>query len=126
MSDEKTFTQDEVNKIVQKRLAEEKAKNDAALVDRENELNHREFLLGARETLAAKGLPADLLDALNTSSKEAFEKSLSIIGEKIKTAPPAIETPATVARVAMSGRHTEPESLTVGDQVRRAMGLQKE
>ena len=74
----KTFSQDDVNRIVQERLGKEKTKTEAELAKREQELTQREFLLSAKNTLAEKGLPAELLDALNMSSPEAFEKSLNI------------------------------------------------
>lgn len=125
MSDERTFTQAEVDKIVQKRLAEEKVKNDAAWADKEKDFIHREFLLEARETLATKGLPADLLDALNTSSKEAFEKSLSIIEEKMKGSSMTKRgtTPATVMNTG--SRHNPDGIASTGDPIRAAMGLDK-
>ena len=40
---EKTFTQEQVNAIVSKRLAEEKAKSESVLNKREAELNQREM-----------------------------------------------------------------------------------
>ena len=87
-TEEKTFTQEQVNAIVSERLARERAKLESNIVSREQQLQHREFLLEAKETLQAKGLPASLLDALNTSSKEAFEKSLSLIDEHKNTLRP--------------------------------------
>lgn len=123
---ERTFTQEDVNRIVQERLAKEKGKNDATLTDRERDLEHREFLLEAREMLATKGLPADLLDALNTSSKEAFEKSLSIIEEKMKGSSTAKkDKDTTPARVVSTGfRFSEPGGID-SDPIRDAMGLNK-
>lgn len=78
-TEDKTFSQDDVNRIVSERLAKEKSKADAAIAQREQDLAHREFLLTAKETLTSKGFPTELLDALNTSSPEAFEKSLDIL-----------------------------------------------
>ncbi|MDL2294075.1 hypothetical protein LJC60_05525 [Ruminococcaceae bacterium OttesenSCG-928-D13] len=86
-NDGKLFTQDEVNKIVQERLAKEKAKYDTSLAEKETELKQREFQLTARETLAQKGLPLDLLDAMNTSSPDAFAKSLEIFESKMNIGP---------------------------------------
>ena len=80
----KTFTQEDVNRIVGERLAKEKAKNtnETDLAKREQELAQRELKLLARETLSSKGLPAELLDALNCSDKETMEKSIATI-EKV-------------------------------------------
>ena len=75
----KTFSQDDVNRIVGERLAKEKAKGEAALAEREQQLTQRELLLTAKEKLTENGLPVELVDALNVSSPEALEKALSIV-----------------------------------------------
>ena len=62
----KTFTQEEVNAIVQKRLERERSKQGAdekpaaEETDREQELNQRELNIKLKETLLAKGMPIDL------------------------------------------------------------------
>lgn len=78
---EKTFTQDDVNRIVQERLAKEKAKNsgDADFAKREQELVQRELHMTAKEMLSEKGLPVQLFDALNCTDKETMEKSIATI-----------------------------------------------
>ena len=78
---EKTFTQEDVNRIVQERLAKEKARNsgDADLARREQELAQRELHMTAKELLAEKGLPVQLFDALNCTSKETLEKSIATV-----------------------------------------------
>ena len=52
---EKTFTQEQVNAIVSKRLAEAKASNESALNKREEELNQREMRIRAKELLSERG-----------------------------------------------------------------------
>lgn len=78
---EKTFTQEDVNRIVGERLAKEKAKNsgEAELAKREQELAQRELHFSAKELLSEKGLPVQLLDALNCTDKETMEKSIATI-----------------------------------------------
>ncbi len=78
---EKTFTQEDVNRIVQERLAKEKAKNsgEADFAKREQELARRELHMSAREKLAGKGLPVQLAEALNCADKDAMEKSVATI-----------------------------------------------
>jgi len=76
---EKTFTQDDVNRIVQDRLAKDWEKTSKELSEREQELAQREFRLNSRQKLIDKGYPETLLDALNCSSEEAFDKALGII-----------------------------------------------
>lgn len=81
---EKTFTQEDVNRIVGERLAKEKAKSsgEADLAKREQELARRELHMAAKEMLSEKGLPAQLYDALNCSDQEAMEKSIATV-EKV-------------------------------------------
>lgn len=81
---EKTFTQEDVNRIVGERLAKERSKREADLLKREQELQHKEFLLIAKSKLQGKGLPLELVEALNTSSPEAFDKSLEIMEQQFK------------------------------------------
>lgn len=88
---EKTFTQEQVNAIIGERLAKEKTRADAAIAEREQQIAQRELLLEAKEKMSDMGLPVELLDALNVSSKEAIEKSLTIakaVLDKQKAAPP--------------------------------------
>lgn len=78
---ERTFSQEEVNRIVQDRLA--RARNtggDNGDLDRTRELDQREIRLDARERLADAGLPKDLLPLVNCSSREEMEKSITLIG----------------------------------------------
>lgn len=92
----KTFTQDEVNHIITKRLNEERGKfqkeQDAAFADREKELKSREMRLFAREQLREKGLPDNFVDAINCSDEEAIKKSIEIL-EKSYTGNNGGETP---------------------------------
>lgn len=76
---EKTFTQDDVNRIVQDRLAKDREKASKELGEREQELAQREFRLNSRQKLINKGYPETLLDALNCNSEKEFDKALDII-----------------------------------------------
>lgn len=77
----KTFTQEDVNRIVQERLAKEKAKNsgDTDFAKREQELAQRELYMTAKELLSEKGLPVQLFDALNCTDEETMKKSITTI-----------------------------------------------
>ena len=119
---ETTFTQDQVNKIVSDRLAREKAKSEAALAEREQQLARRELLLTAKEKLTESGLPVELLDALNVSSPEAMEKAITTLKgmiDKIKAEAPK---PFTIhgAKPAEAGRSPQ---MGGDSQLRKAMGL---
>ncbi len=78
-SDGKTFTQEEVNRIVSDRLAREKAKaiqesdRDAALSARESALECREFIANNKK------YPAKLLEVLDTSNFKEFQKKADML-----------------------------------------------
>lgn len=89
--EQKTFTQDDVNRIVQDRLAKDRAKASEELGKREQELNNREFRLNSRQKLIDRGYPESIMDALNCNSEEAFNKALDIIDSLIKERTPSAE-----------------------------------
>ena len=106
---EKTFTQDELNKILADRLnsaqkrwekkaadekaeaervakmsAEEKAKHEQEkrereFAEREAELSRKERTVTARDLLAEKGAPAALIGAVDVSSDEAVTNSVEAV-----------------------------------------------
>lgn len=77
----KTFTQEDVNRIVQERLAKERNKQSISeeLDKRSAELERRELHMTAKEILSEKGLPVQLFEALNCTNEETIKKSVSII-----------------------------------------------
>lgn len=66
MSEEKTFTQEEVNQIVQERLQREKNKQPE-LEQREKELAKREKAFNAKELLQKHNLPEEFQSFLEAS-----------------------------------------------------------
>ena len=70
---ERTFTQDDVNRIVQERLAKEKGKGNEELDKRAAELDKRERRMNAIDELRKNSLPEYLVDALNMETDEAFQ-----------------------------------------------------
>lgn len=75
----KTFTQEDVNRIVQERLAKEKGKGSEELDKRAAELDKRERRMNAVDELRKNGLPDYLVDALNMETDEAFQQSMEAI-----------------------------------------------
>ena len=121
----KTFTQDDVNRIVQERLAKEKGKGTEELDRRSAELDKREFNLKARETLSSKGYSADLLDALNCESEETFNKSLETI-ERLFGGTSQRDREAAKNRSRIVGRSinsTNSSRLSEDAAIRERMGL---
>lgn len=121
----KTFTQEQVNAIVSDRLARDRQKQGEELSKREQELNNREFRLNSRQKLIDRGYPENIMDALNCSSTEAFDKALDIIDGLIKEHTPSAEQEELEKNRArfttsMSGNHT---SVMHDDPIKKAMNL---
>lgn len=81
---EKRFTQEDVNRIVQDRLAKERSKQDPArlsLEEREKAITEKENRFACRELLTEKKMSERLLDVLDTSDPEKFKSALGTIEE---------------------------------------------
>lgn len=77
----KTFTQEDVNRIVSERLAREREKlpkDD----EREQALKAREARLDCRDYLDSKKYPAALLDVLDSSDVEKFKAAADALADK--------------------------------------------
>ena len=93
-TEEKLFTQEEVNKIVSERLARAKNQTDKATqeadAEREKQLSARESRLTCREYLIEKGYSAEFLELIDTSDVDEFKNKI----EKIQSiARPRVHTP---------------------------------
>ncbi len=120
--EQKTFTQEDVNHIVGERLAKDRSQREAALAERERELTRKEMLMNAKITMKEKGIPVELLEALDASSPEALEKSLSIVEKFHKTeVPKSNELPGL--SVPGAGGNPPSDFRAPDQDVRRAMGL---
>lgn len=124
---ERTFTQDQLNQIVQERLAKEKGKAEAAqaeLAQREQDIAHRELLLTAKTKLIEHDLSLDLLEAINLASPEAIETSIAVIKKVIN------ETKAQPAHfrgyVPVESRDKRSGAGGHFDALRQVMGLNRE
>lgn len=121
---ERLFTQEDVDRIVQGRLAKEKSKGtgngDDELNKRAAELDLRERKLTAREKLRENGLPDYLVDALNMNTDEDFQKSMEAIlkmkGETGNNEPKPIKRGHLIGMVQSMGSK-------VDDPTRVAFGL---
>lgn len=76
-TNERMFTQDEVNRIVQDRLARVKVANEPD--QRELDLQSRELALYARERIEENGLDKTLADGLKGMDKATIDKVIKII-----------------------------------------------
>lgn len=78
-TDGKSFSQEDVNRIVGERLAKEKAKTTQELAEREKQLEQKELNFKAKSMLAEKGYSGELLEAIKCGNDEELAKSLDII-----------------------------------------------
>lgn len=123
MADDRTFTQEEVNTIVQDRLAKEKAKYEKQISDIQADVKRREKLLDARAKLEERGLPAELADLVRLEDDNAFNTSLELLERTYKQNQPTVPPGGG----GTAARHTyEPRDGDAfkHDPIREAMGLQ--
>lgn len=128
----KTFTQDEVNRIIQERL--ERAKKQATK-DQEAEyaqkiaqLQAREMKLMVKEQLSERRMPRELADIITCTDEKDLNNKLEAL-QKIYGDKPKEEKPTGFIQVgcAHGGRPYEGNTRgglpSFGDPVRNAMGL---
>ena len=119
----KTFSQEDVNRIVGERLAKEKAKNESDWQQRERDLQRRELKMTAKEYLNEKNIPVELLDALNYTDEETLQKSVEII-EKFIEEKAQEATPKFVGIEPVQGLEFSRSTLSGNDYgLRQAMRL---
>ena len=95
-----SFTQEEVNNIVQERLARERAKNEPTPAElREKELTARENKMSCKEYIAEQKYPSELLDLFDTADMEQFKGNV----EKMKDLFPRIFMPPSKIPIAVRG-----------------------
>ena len=116
----KTFTQDEVNRIVSDRLSRERAKfEQPPRNDRERELDARESALQCRELISGDNkYPKEFLEVLDTSDFEKFKKN----ADKLLTAFPGL-SPSAPHFVPQFAGHTPGISRGSDDKIAQAFGL---
>lgn len=73
---EKTFTQDDVNRIVSERLSRERDKRTTELDEREKELKRRELSIIAREKLDEAGLNKELCKVLRFDDEAELDEAI--------------------------------------------------
>lgn len=92
----KTFTQEEVNRIVSERLQREREKQPTE-DDREKALKAREARLDCRDYLDSKKYPTALLDVLDCSDVEKFKTAVDTMVGKFPGVVQPQETPPPYA-----------------------------
>lgn len=119
----KTFTQDEVNKIVAERLTRERTKDKpseadqkaAELDNKEKELAKREMMHDLKSTISARGYSEDLLDVLKVNNPDELKTALRVIDEAFYRRADS-EEPGKV-------RGATPVSVNADSALRKVFGL---
>lgn len=111
---ERTFTQEEVNRIVQERLA--RVKTPDGPDQRELDLQKRERALYAKEAIANAGLDKDLANEFAEMDKETIDKCLKIIAPYAQRMKEPIFNAVGPTGAGVAGKD---------DAIRRAMGLKR-
>lgn len=118
-ADARIFTQKDVDHIVQQRLATEKARSAAVLAQKEQELRARALGYQARDALAERGLPVELMQVLDYTNEEAFAGALerleALLAQRLQQ---GIEN-------RLQGSVPRTGSTATGPDVRSAFGLDK-
>ena len=117
----KTFTQDEVNQIVSKRVSEVKAKTENDAAAKEQELTRRETLLTAKERFHKEGYTASIVDVLNIQTVEDIDKCLLALKEEIDARTKIDKVPGF--KIGGPGSNTNGNLPPPPDPYRKAMGL---
>lgn len=110
----KTFTQEEVNKIVQQRLERAKSKEPDELAKREAELNKREMNLTIREQLSSAGLPNELAGVISAQDEDEAIEKIEILKKYIESQP-----------AHSKAKYNPVKGEVKTDPIREAMGLGK-
>lgn len=120
--EDKTFTQEEVNNIVQDRLAKEKAKYEKQLSEVQADVARREKLLDARQKLQEKGLPSELAELVKLDDDNSFNTSLELIEKTYNNQqkPDALKQGVTGA---VTNYNPVSGGAVHNDPIRAAMGL---
>lgn len=75
----RTFTQEEVNRIVSDRLARDRDKRAAELDEREKAVKARELAVVAVEKLTAAGLPKEMAGVLKYDDEKTLDEAIATL-----------------------------------------------
>lgn len=118
-SNNKTFTQEEVNEIVKSRLARERKTMNTG-DDQEQALHDREMSLLERETLFDRGLPKELAGMIKFTDEKDLNGKLDILDNLLSSNKKEPDSQASGFRQIGVGKTNTAAGV---DPVRRAMGL---
>ena len=130
-TEEKKFTQKEVDSIVEQRLARERKKftnmidgkdpRETAIEEREKNVLIKELQADAKDVFRQKNFPMEALELLNYTDKESCDKSIELLEAVMNAA-----REKAVFNVLKGGTPPErPPQDDGGDALRSAFGLKR-
>lgn len=118
----KTFSQEDVNKIINERLKKEKEKSQKQFETMEKEFQQKELNLKAKEILTAKNIPHELLDVLKYDDEATLNKAVGVIESSFKTG----QSDVRIEGIAAAGNSNSNSTAKSNDDlIRKAMGIKK-
>lgn len=117
-AEEKTFTQEEVNRIVQERLSRTR-KDTPDFEAREKELVRKELVLQAKELLSDKGMPKELAGILHFTNEQELKEAVELLEQHCGP-----EQEESKFQIIPSGGLPKGQPWTERDNTRRAFGLE--
>ena len=117
-AEEKTFTQEEVNRIVQERLSRTR-KDMPDFEAREKEHARKELVLQAKELLSNKGLPKELAGILHFTNEQELKEAVELLEQHCGP-----EQEESKFQIIPSGGLPKGQPWTERDNTRRAFGLE--
>lgn len=127
------YSDADVDKIIKRRLAKERAKYarlideqgfSDELIEREKAVTEKELRLDARERMADAGIPASFAGLLNYSDRDKFEESFKTLSEAYNSTKRAYEL-KSISRPAPTRGAGAPGGSDESDKLRAAFGLKK-
>lgn len=122
---EKTFTQDEVNKIVSDRLGREKERYEKDYQAKAEELRQQELRIKGTELLKSHHLSEEMYDILKFTNTEELETSILSLKKALqgthKRLGPTGVTPGEPRSIYLSD--SEHKQSLAEDPIRKGMGL---
>lgn len=110
VQEDKTFTQDEVNKIISERLERERSKRDKELLKREEAVSRRELQADVKDYLKSQNLPDEWMQVIDYNTLDEFKEKLEAIN--------SVAAKSIKGYTPKYGKKSEQDS-----SIARAMGL---